>query len=190
MKIKNKKFLLSYILLFFIFLFFGNQQKENMTDLFINSEKNILVTPITNIFSDRIEFKVVKIIDGDTISVEKDGTQEVVRFIGIDTPELHNSRNPIECFAINAKDKLSSLLKNKYVWLESDSTQKNRDKYGRLLRYIFLKDDTLINDAMIKEGYAYEFTYQLPYRYQYKFKDSQDSAEKNKKGLWADDACT
>ena len=67
--------------------------------------------------------------------------------------------------------------------------QGERDKYGRLLAYLFLPDGTNINLAMIAGGYAHEYTYNLPYKYQTQFKAAEKTAREAKLGLWADAAC-
>ncbi len=136
------------------------------------------------------KFKVIKVIDGDTINVEINGQAETLRLIGIDSPETVDPRKPVQCFGIEASNKAKGVLSGKSVSLEADSTQGERDKYGRLLRYIFLEDGTNFNKMMIADGYAHEYTYQSnPYKYQADFKQAQKEAEMAKKGLWADDAC-
>ena len=134
-------------------------------------------------------YKVIKVVDGDTVTVDMDGTKETLRLIGINTPETVDPRKPVECFGKEASDKAKEVLNGKSVILENDPTQGERDKYGRLLRYVFLEDGTNFNKLMIAEGYAYEYTYSTPYKYQSEFKEAQKEAEKNKRGLWADDAC-
>ena len=134
-------------------------------------------------------FKVTQVIDGDTIQVVIDNKKETLRLIGIDTPETVDPRKPVQCFGKEASVKAKSLLSSKSVRLESDSTQGERDKYQRLLRYVFLEDGTNFNKLMISEGYAHEYTYNVPYKYQSEFKQAQKEAEENKKGLWADNAC-
>lgn len=132
---------------------------------------------------------VTKVIDGDTIDVLIDGKKETVRLIGINTPESVDPRRPVQCFGKEASDKARKILNNKDVYLESDSSQGERDKYSRLLRYVFLEDGTNFNKLMIQEGYAYEYTYNTPYKYQQEFRKAQKEAEDQKIGLWADDAC-
>ena len=131
-------------------------------------------------------YDVVKVIDGDTVSVSIDGKVEVLRLIGIDTPETVDPRKPVECFGVEASNKAKSLLSGKKVSLEDDVPQGERDKYGRLLRYVFLEDGTNFNFLMIKEGYAHEYTYNLPYKYQSEFKKAQKEAMESKAGLWGD----
>ena len=70
------------------------------------------------------------------------------------------------------------------VGLENDETQDERDKYGRLLRYIILKDGSNFNETMIREGLAKEYTYKTAYKHQKEFKDAENEARKAKKGLW------
>ena len=131
---------------------------------------------------------VTKVIDGDTIDVEIDGNRETLRLIGVDTPETVDPRKPVQCFGREASEFTKSKLSGKEVILEADPTQGERDKYGRLLRYVFL-DEVNFNELLIKEGYAHEYTYNFPYKYQKEFKNAESFATENKKGLWADDAC-
>ncbi|MBD3359361.1 MAG: hypothetical protein GF365_01470, partial [Candidatus Buchananbacteria bacterium] len=80
------------------------------------------------------EYLVTYVTDGDTIHVDINGTDEKIRLLGIDAPELSGS----ECFATNAKNKLTELINNKKVSLMPDSQSADRDKYNRLLRYVIL----------------------------------------------------
>ena len=134
-------------------------------------------------------YTVSSVIDGDTIQVVIDNKKEAIRLIGIDSPETVDPRKPVQCFGKEASAKAKSLLSGKSVRLESDPTQGERDKYQRLLRYVFLEDGTNFNKLMISEGYAHEYTYNIPYKYQSEFKQAQKDAEENKRGLWADNAC-
>lgn len=129
-------------------------------------------------------YNVVKVIDGDTVDVMVNGKKERIRMIGVNTPETVDPRKPVECFGKEASNKAKSLLVGKKVSLEKDDTQGDRDKYSRLLRYVVLADGTNVNLSMIKEGYAYEYTYNLPYKYQSDFKNAQKLAMDQKKGLW------
>jgi len=132
-------------------------------------------------------YEVVRVIDGDTIDVLIEGEIERVRLIGINTPETVDPRKPVECFSKEASSKAKEVLNNQRIILESDPSQGERDKYNRLLRYVFLLDSSNFNLLMIKSGYAYEYTYNLPYKYQEEFKQAQKYAEKNGLGLWGAD---
>ncbi|MGW8184616.1 MAG: thermonuclease family protein [Candidatus Moraniibacteriota bacterium] len=135
-------------------------------------------------------FKVLNVVDGDTLAVEINGQKEVLRLIGINTPETVDPRKPVECFGNEASNKAKEILTGKMVKLEEDVTQGNLDKYNRLLRYVYLEDGTNFNKLMIEKGYAYEYTYNTPYKYQTDFKAAQEKAQREKRGLWADDTCS
>ncbi len=150
--------------------------------------------------TDRLS-RVIRVVDGDTIVVEVDGVQEKVRLIGVDTPEVVDSRKTVECFGKEASAFTTNLLTptwkprfqvgtNVRVRLESDSSQEDRDRYGRLLRYVFLADNTLVNKTIIAEGYGHEYTYRTPYLYQAEFKTAERIARENQKGLWAVGICS
>lgn len=133
---------------------------------------------------------VKKVVDGDTIQVTINGKIETIRLIGINTPEIVDLRKPVQCFGKEASNKTKERLTGRLVRLESDPTQSDRDTYKRLLRYVFLENGTLFNKLLIQEGYAYEYTYKdNPYMYQDEFKKAEKEARRQKKGLWADNAC-
>ena len=139
--------------------------------------------------SQPLYYPVVSVTDGDTFKVNINGKIETVRAIGIDTPETVDPRKPVECFGKEASNKAKALLTNKSIKLEPDPTQGDRDKYGRFLRYAWLEDGTFFNKQMIADGYASEYTYKVPYKYQQEFKAAEAQAKAVKVGLWADDAC-
>ena len=132
---------------------------------------------------------VTRVVDGDTLVVLIDGKEEKIRMIGINAPESVDPRRKVECFGKEASAELHMLLDGKSVELVADATQDDRDKYDRLLRYVILADGTDINAAMVKEGFAYEYTYRLPYERQKEYKQLQIDAETSGKGLWAKSAC-
>ena len=134
-------------------------------------------------------YKVIRVVDGDTMIVRIDGKNETVRLIGINTPESVDPRREVECFGVEASNRAKEILTDKSFKLESDDVVGQRDKYGRLLRYIFLEDGTNFNELMIFEGYAYEYTYDLPYKYQDEFKQAEKNARESKVGLWVDGVC-
>lgn len=131
-------------------------------------------------------FKVEKVIDGDTIKVNIRGKIETVRLLGIDTPELLDPRKPVECFAQAAGGKMKQFVSGKFVKLIDDSTQGNRDKYKRLLRYVYLPDNkaTFVNGEMIKQGYAFSYK-KYPTKMLKKFNELEKSARSHFLGLWS-----
>ena len=134
-------------------------------------------------------YDVVKVIDGDTIVVDISGKKETLRLIGIDAPEIGGNSSKNKCFGKEAEEFAKNILSDASIELEEDESQNDRDKYGRLLRYIILKDGSNFNKTLIREGLAKEYTYKTPYKYQKEFKNAETEARKAKKGLWADNAC-
>ncbi|MGH7241061.1 MAG: thermonuclease family protein [Candidatus Saccharimonadales bacterium] len=123
--------------------------------------------------------------DGDTIVVDMNGTKETLRFIGVDTPETHDPRKPVQCYGPEASaftKQLISAAGNK-VRLSSDPESTNRDRYDRLLRYIYLPDGRLVQDELVKNGYAFYYPY-FPFTKSAQFKAEEDTAMAAKKGLW------
>lgn len=130
-------------------------------------------------------FKVGKVVDGDTIKVNIRGKTETVRLLGIDTPETVDPRKEVQCFGKAASSKMKSFVSGKYVKLIDDSTQGNRDRYGRLLRYVYLPDSkaTFVNGEMVKQGYAFSFK-KYPTKMLRRFNEFEKYARENNLGLW------
>jgi micrococcal nuclease len=166
--------------------------KEGSNNKIIETRVEEIIPTIT-ITPTEIEVKdlflVSKIIDGDTLMVKINDKEEAVRLIGVDTPETVDPRKTVQCFGKEATEKAKELVENKMIRLEIDTTQNDRDKYNRLLRYIYLEDGTLVNKKLIEEGFGFEYTYQIPYKFQLEFKAAQKLAEEKKLGMWADGAC-
>ena len=133
-------------------------------------------------------YLVTKVVDGDTVWVQRDGQKVKLRLIGIDTPETHDPRKPVQCFGEAAAAHAESMLAGHQVLLETDDSQGRLDKYGRELVYVWV-DGQLFNLEMIKAGFAHEDTYDTPYRYQQQFKDAERTAADADAGLWAIDTC-
>lgn len=182
-------------LLLIVFLFgvlFGRGDQDKAEDVkSAISEVTPTQIPVISEFvpPEKDLYSVVKVIDGDTISVNVNGKIETIRLIGIDSPESVDPRKPVQCFGKEASDKAKQMLTGKKVSLEYDPTQGDKDKYKRLLRYVFLEDGTNFNKFMIEEGFAHEYTYSTPYKYQTQFRTAEKEARENGKGLWAEGAC-
>ncbi|MCG6912244.1 MAG: thermonuclease family protein [Deltaproteobacteria bacterium] len=122
---------------------------------------------------------VAYVVDGDTI-ILKSG--EKVRYIGIDTPEIAHEGRPAEPFGDAARAYNRQLTGNKRVRMEIGS--ESRDRYGRLLAYLFLEDGTFVNQDLISSGLAV-FLYKPPnVEHADLLLQAQRSAMKGKKGLW------
>jgi micrococcal nuclease len=134
-------------------------------------------------------YTVTKVIDGDTLHIDKDGVDEKIRLIGINTPETVDPRTQVQCFGKEASNRMKELAEGKIIRLEYDDSQSLRDAYGRLLAYVYLEDGQMLNRKMVVEGYAYEYTYLHPYKYQSEFRDLQNIARTSGRGLWNPDTC-
>jgi len=134
-------------------------------------------------------YSVSSVIDWDTFRIKYQGKTQSVRLLGMDAPENSKTRyGYIQCFGQQAKDYLKSLIDKKKVSIQFDPTQDQKDLYGRLLAYVFL-DDELINQTMIEDGYAKEYTYKTAYTYQSLFKQAEKEAQGQGAGLWNENTC-
>lgn len=128
------------------------------------------------------EFLVSRIVDGDTIDVRlPDGEVERVRLLLVDTPEVYGG---VECFGREASQYVANLLPvGSSVKLERDKT--NRDGFGRLLRYVFLSDGTMLNERLVEDGYAEYFPYNnVDIQYAERIEAAQHRAQAGSAGLW------
>ena len=142
--------------------------------------------------ADDLTANVVKVVDGDTVHVKikSTGIKEKVRIIGLDTPELHHPRKPVQYFAREAKVQAEKLLKGKTITLKLDQTNAakgHRDRYGRLLAHIILPDGAYFAERMIRDGFAHAYV-KYPYDPQLmeRYRQAEREARKAKRGLWAD----
>lgn len=127
-------------------------------------------------------YKVVRVVDGDTIIIDYNGTEERVRLIGVDTPEsVHPNKEKNTEFGTTASNFSKELLTDKYVKIELDVQE--RDQYGRILAYVYL-NDVMVNKTLLQEGYAKVATYPPNVKYVDDFTSIQEEARNNKKGLW------
>ena len=126
--------------------------------------------------------QVLRVIDGDTILIS---SGETLRYIGINTPETVDPRKPVEPFGKEAAEFNKKLVEKQKVRLEFDVQE--RDKYGRLLAYVYLEDGTLVNAELVKHGYARVATYPPNVKYQALFLKLEREARENKRGLWGEE---
>ena len=149
----------------------------------IKSFLYLLVIPIvlSNIAVAQDFYLCTRVVDGDTIVVEIGGKLEKVRLIGVDTPETVHPSKPVEYFGKEASDFTKRTVERKNVRLEYD--WQKRDKYGRLLAYVYLEDGTFLNSEIIKQGYGFAYT-KYPFKYLEEFRQYEKEARENKNGLW------
>jgi len=130
-----------------------------------------------------VQAEVTRIVDGDTIHVDLDGTDETVRYIGVDTPESVKPGTPVECFAKKASAFNARLVEGEDVKLRFDVER--RDRYGRLLAYVYRAGDGLfVNAELIRRGYARTLTVPPNVRFAERFARLQREAREARRGLW------
>jgi micrococcal nuclease len=128
---------------------------------------------------------VLRVVDGDTIVVDRGQGRERVRYIGIDTPESVRPDHPVEWMGVEAAAANEALVAGRDVVLERDVS--DTDRFGRLLRYVWLAEDgswLLVNEALVAEGYAQVTTFPPDVKYADRFLDAQARARERGVGLW------
>lgn len=123
----------------------------------------------------------VRIVDGDTIHVQIGSTIEKVRYIGVNTPEVHHPAKGEEPGGREASEVNRQLVAGKRVRLQLDVQE--RDRYGRILAYVWV-GDLMVNAEMVRQGYAQVMTIPPNVRYQDLFLKLQRDAREAGRGLW------
>lgn len=172
MKRKTQKRLVTIVVgLLFVLAGYFSEQNPNFTSRVLGNS-----TPGS--------YDVVEFSDGDTITVGMNGKKEKIRFIGVDTPETHDPRKAVQCFGEAASDFTEQLIGRQSVRLEADPLSNNRDRYDRLLRYVYLPDNRLVNAEIIRQGYGFAYT-SFPFTKSEDFRLYQQEARVNNRGLWS-----
>lgn len=127
-------------------------------------------------------YKIIRIIDGDTLIASKNGAEETVRLIGVDTPEIFvNGQQVNDPQAVAALEYAKQSLTGRYAELELDIEE--RDQYGRLLAYIWL-DGIMLNKVLLENGIASVATYPPNVKYLEEFTALESIAKEKKLGIW------
>lgn len=130
-------------------------------------------------------YEVTSYVDGDTFKIDMNGTTETVRLIGVDTPETKKPNTPVQCYGPEASTFTKKALQTggNNVRLEADPLDDNRDQYGRLLRYAYLPDGSLLEEQIIEGGYGFAYTL-FPFSKKKDFETYQSTAQAAYRGLW------
>ena len=139
----------------------------------------LLLIPNTACFHD--VYTVARIVDGYTIVVSVHNKYETVRLIGVDSTAAEHHNMHVDIFAEEAFNFTKSVVEGKRVMLQYD-VQK-RDRYNKILAYVYLEDGTFLNAEIIKQGYAYADT-RFPFKYYDEFLRHEIDAKKNNRGSW------
>ncbi len=151
-----------------------NRVRKNIKIFFLL----LLICSLTRTLAYSETFVCTRVVDGDTIVVKGIGK---VRLIGVDTPETVHPRKPVEYFGKEASNFTKKMVEGKKVRLEYDWQRK--DRYGRVLAYVYLKDGTFLNAELIKQGYGHAYT-RYSFKYLEQFRKYEKEARENKRGLW------
>lgn len=127
--------------------------------------------------------KVAAAVDGDTLQLING---EYVRYNGIDTPEKDDPRKNVQCYAAEATFRNQQLIEGQTVTVYRDVSEK--DKYGRWVGFVYLADGTLVNEILVKEGYAFAYKYKPDISMAETFKVGEAAAKDAGLGLWS--SCT
>ncbi len=149
----------------------------------INSKFLIFIIPALILFflfstSYADIYRVKRVIDGDTLLLING---ERVRLIGVDTPETKHPKKPVEYFGKEAYLFTKQMIDGKEARFEFE--KQKRDRYGRLLAYVYLSDGTFLNAEIIKQGYGFAYT-KFPFKYMRDFRRYEREAREKRKGLW------
>lgn len=173
-----------YLYIFFIALLFVTGiyiLKTSKARLNLPSFPIPSITPIPTqpIASESAEIAMVsRVIDGDTIELS-DG--RIVRYIGINTPELHHPKKKVQCFGKESREKNRELVEGKTIKMERDVSE--TDRYKRLLRYVWI-GDVFVNEYLVSNGYARQATFPPDVQYSERFQKAAEDARLANKGLW------
>jgi endonuclease YncB( thermonuclease family) len=132
---------------------------------------------------DAVRAKVQRVSDGDTFVATVQGRRERVRVIGVDTPESVDPNRPDEPYGQEASDFAKHYLDGETVRLAGDAEP--RDRYGRMLAYVWLEDGTFWNALLVAEGYAQQLTIPPNVTYAGLFRQLAREARQHDRGLWA-----
>lgn len=132
------------------------------------------------------EARVARVVDGDTIVIDRGLGDERLRYIGIDTPETVKPGTAVEWMGLEASAANQALVEGRSVVLEKDVSE--TDRFGRLLRHVWLRDATwlLVDLELVRDGYAWVSTYPPDVKYADLYLAGQVDAREHQRGLWGD----
>jgi micrococcal nuclease len=132
----------------------------------------------------RAAARITRVVDGDTIVARlAGGARDRVRYIGIDTPEDVRPGSPVACFSRRAAARNAQLVAGRDVLLRFD--RERRDRYGRLLAYVYRRSDALfVNARLVAEGFARDLRYPPNLAHAGELRRLREAAQHARRGLW------
>lgn len=155
----------------------GSVWAGSVSGLFVSGPKLVAL-------DEHAEYKVTRVIDGDTFKAMIGAQEITVRVLGVNTPETVDPRKPPECYGKEASDEVKSLLEGRTVRLVQNPHREATDKYGRYLLYVYRDDGLFLNEYLLQKGYAREYTVGRPYDMQVEFRQIEATAKAAGRGLW------
>lgn len=174
----------------------GGHTNKKTGEYHYHNKPESKLSPLSPLSQSKFTAKIISITDGDTLKVDYNGQKESIRLIGIDTPESRNNkkakkdakRSGQDIETIIAMGKRSTayvegLVKpGDLITIEFDVQQ--RDRYGRLLGYVYFSDGKMLNAEIVKAGYATVMTIPPNVKYKDRFLRAYRQARESKRGLW------
>jgi micrococcal nuclease len=128
-----------------------------------------------------LEYRVVQVLDGDTVIVERGAYRDTIRLLGIDTPETHHPTKPVQCYGPEASAYTTSRLEGQVVQLEDDVER--HDIYGRRLAYVYLHGENF-DEELLRKGYARLLVIEPNHAHARNMLDDELGAKARRAGLW------
>jgi micrococcal nuclease len=128
-----------------------------------------------------LQYRVVQVLDGDTIVVQRGNYRDTIRLLGIDTPETHHPTKPVQCFGPEASDYSTSRLEGRVVQLEDDVER--HDIYGRRLAYVYVNGENF-DEELLRKGYARLLVIEPNHAHARDMLDDELDARARRAGLW------
>jgi micrococcal nuclease len=127
------------------------------------------------------EYRVVQVLDGDTIVVQRGSYRDTIRLLGVDTPETHHPTKPVQCYGPEASAYTASRLFGQLVRLEDDVER--HDIYGRRLAYVYLRGANF-EEELLRKGYARLLVIEPNHAHARDMLDEELNARTRRVGLW------
>jgi len=143
-----------------------------------------LITCLPAAATDGTPARVVHVVDGDTLKVRINEKKENVRLLGVDTPEMNFRSGQPEPFALESTLFLREQVDGQIVSLIPDALNNDRDRYERLLRYVYTVDGTFLNLELVRRGYGFALL-AFPLKMRERFAAAEIEARQAGRGLWA-----
>ena len=180
----------------YIFTFFGmpfevptsetrlkKTQSEGFGTAIAQTNRSMSVSYPAEDFTGDTAYKVIRVIDGDTVKIDYNGKATNVRLIGVDTPETVHPSKPVEAYGKEASNFTKNLLLGESVYLRFDTDR--TDNFGRLLAYLYRAPDGLfVNLEIVRQGYGHAYT-QFPFKHMELFRYYGNRARTAGKGLYS-----